>query len=129
MKKLLPKTHKDVCDKKRLFMRLAEKTTEPRMKDEYEQAVNHCDRLTARISEKDRRRGLYFFPALVLCLCLLLGGCKVGVGVGADAEAFWPNIKTAKGGEFGDPTGSREQSTQHTTGMARNNLPMVGGAK
>ena len=131
MKKLIPKTHKDVCAKKRLFMRLAEKTTEPGIKKEYEQAVNHCDRLTARIVEKGSR-GLHFFPAFLvslLCLILLFGGCKTGFGVGVDAELFYPDIKTAKGGVFSDPVESREQSTQHTTGMARNNLPMIGGAK
>lgn len=68
--------------------------------------------------------------AITVCLMLALSGCKAGVGVGADVDLYWPNIKTAKGGEFSDPDESREHSTQHTTGMARNNLPMVnGGAK
>lgn len=60
---------------------------------------------------------------------ILLQGCKFGAGVGMDYEVFYPKIETSKGGKFGDPDESRRQSTQHTTGMARNNLPMVGGAE
>lgn len=126
MKNLFPKTHEEVCQKKRRFMRLAQIEVDPEQREVYEQAVNHCDRLTARLIEKAKRIG--FFLLLLFALSMF-GGCKAGVGVGLDGEVFYPEIQTSKGGSFGDPTGSREQSTQHTTGMARNNLPMVGGAE
>ena len=68
----MPKTDKDVCGKKRLFMRLLQFNLDPMQRMEYEDAVNHCDRLTARITEKAKRcAGL-----LVIILALLFsGGC------------------------------------------------------
>lgn len=70
-----------------------------------------------------------FLLGMAVCIILLIGGCKVGGAVGMDCEVFYPQVETPKGGKFGDPDKSRKQSTQHTIGMARNNLPMVGGAE
>ena len=63
------------------------------------------------------------WPTLLCLLLIIIGGCSLGVGMGADASLYYPNIP----GKFEDPAPSRGQSTQHTTGMARNNLPMIGG--
>jgi len=63
---------------------------------------------------------------LITLLVALLQGCSVGFGVGADADLFYPKMKTSKGGTFGDPEMSRQQTTRHTTEINRNNLPMVG---
>lgn len=127
-KKLLPGTYDDVAAKKAFLMRLAAKTNEPRLKEDYELAVNHCDRLTARITE-GTKRGLKILIVLV-SLGIGIGGCKAGIGLGLDGSIYYPEIRTSKGGQFGDPAPSREQSTQHTIDIGRNNLPMVlGGAK
>lgn len=69
-KLLLPQTIEGVCRQKRRFMFLLQ--TEPDKKL-YRQAVNHCDRLTARIVERKKRRFRVF--ALLLCLSLFGGGC------------------------------------------------------
>lgn len=86
MKKRLPQTIEGVCRQKRGFMFLLQ--AEPD-KDVYEQAVNHCDRLIARITERSNRR----FRLFVLLLCLGLSGCETGKcvgtlfkGVGSDVE-------------------------------------------
>lgn len=72
----------------------------------------------------------WLLKAIVFLMIVVLSGCHVGAGVGADFSAYWPEIKTAKGGEFGDPDESRKQTTQHTVGIASHNgLPMVGGGK
>lgn len=57
-------------------------------------------------------------PLIIVCL-LLLSGCTASVGGGASASAYYPR-------NWESPE-SREQHTQPTMGMARNNLPMVGG--
>lgn len=124
-KKSLTGTYDDVAAKKAFLMRLATKTNDPRLREDYELAINHCDRLTARITEGTKRRLKVLFVLLSLCF----GGCNAGIGVGMDGSIYWPEIRTSKGGQFGDPAPSREQSTMHTTDMKRNNLPMVGGAK
>ena len=64
---------------------------------------------------------------ILICLLLIFAGCHAGAGVGVDIAAYYPNIPN----KLEDPAESRKQSTQHTTGMARNNLPMVleGGGK
>ena len=86
-----------------------------------------------QVKAKARKRVKYAVIAITIAVVLVIlffSGCKAGAGIGIDGELFWPNIKTAKGGAFGDPDESRKHSTQHTTGMARNNeLPMVGGGK
>lgn len=72
------------------------------------------------------RRKLFWMVIIVnaiVLISILLCGCTAGIGVGADASFFYPNIP----GKLKDPAESRNQTTQHTTGMARNNLPMVGG--
>lgn len=61
----------------------------------------------------------------ILSLILMLSGCQAGVGLGLDGSLYYPNVP----GKLEDPAASRRQSTQHTTGMARNNLPMIGGGK
>jgi len=67
-----PRTYKEVCKKKRLFMRLLGITLDVEQRRGYESAVNHCDRLTARITAKARRcAGL----VLVLSVLLLQSGC------------------------------------------------------
>jgi len=63
---------------------------------------------------------------VVMVLSILLNGCSVGFAVGADADVYWPKMKTKDGGSFGDPEASRQQATRHTTNVSRNNLPMVG---
>lgn len=122
--RILPQKIEDVRKKKELFMRLLTESQE--QVKEYEQAISHCDRLTARIVEKRKRR-IYFFPAflVLLCLCLMFGGCNAGFGLGVDGSLFYPNVP----GKFEDPAESRRQTTQHTTNMARNNLPLVGENK
>ena len=54
-RKLMPETIEEVCAKKRLFMRVLQFTESKEQKRGYEQAVNHCDRLTARITQKAKR--------------------------------------------------------------------------
>lgn len=63
-KKLMARTHEDICSKKRLFMRLLRGNLDKEQIREYENAVNCCDRMTARIVEKAKR----------LCAILLLSG-------------------------------------------------------
>lgn len=71
-KYVMPKTYKQVCKKKMLFMRLLGVILDKEQRREYESAVNHCDRITARITEKAKRCiGLL----LLLCLLLLSSGC------------------------------------------------------
>jgi len=61
----LPKTHEDVCKKKRLFMRLLRGRLDPVTRMDYENVVSHCDKLTARIAK-----------ILVILLALFLtSGC------------------------------------------------------
>ena len=66
-KSLLPKTHEDVCNKKRLFMRLLRLRLDPVTRMDYEQAVNHCDKLTRRVT--------LAALALTLTASLFVGGC------------------------------------------------------
>lgn len=61
------------------------------------------------------------FRAAVLLIVVVLTGCTASVGGGASVSAFYPK-------KWESPA-SRKQHTQPTLGMARNNLPMVGGAK
>ena len=117
----LPVTDVEVCKKKRLFMRLLQGQLDPLQRLEYEKAVNHCDKITARITEKAKRMGLL----IILLGLLLISGCTAGAGIGLDGSLFYPNIP----GKLKDPAESRNQTTQHTTSMARNNLPMVGGSE
>lgn len=71
-KYLMPKTHEQVCERKRLFMKLLEITLDREQREMYGRAVNHCDRWTARIAEKAKRCiGL----VLVLFALLLQSGC------------------------------------------------------
>ncbi len=113
----MPKTHEQVCKRKRLFMRLLGITLDEKWRVMCESAVNHCDRLTARIAKKARRcAGL-----LLLFSLLIFAGCTASVGGGASVSAYYPE-------EWESPA-SRRQHTQPTLGMAQNNLPMVGGVK
>jgi len=110
------RTYKQVCKKKRLFMRLLGVTLDEEQRRDYELAVNRCDKLTARITEKAKRYiGLLL---ILLCLCLMQG-CTGSIGGGASASVYYPkNLESPE---------SRKQHTQPTLGMARNNrLPMVG---
>ena len=54
-KKLMPNTYEQVCEKKKLFMKLLGITSDEHQRKMYESAVNHCDRLTARIAERAKR--------------------------------------------------------------------------
>ena len=88
---MIPKTHEDVCRKKRLFMRLCLITTNIDQQQEYESAVNHCDRLTARISEKAKRAALL----VILLAVLLLAGCRTTIlGTGQAAQGIGRGIGT-----------------------------------
>ena len=54
----------------------------PEQREVYGQAVNYCDRLTARIIAKSKRKlGLL---VVLLCLCLMQG-CQTVKGVTGDA--------------------------------------------
>ena len=111
----MPETYEDVCKKKRLFMRLLGITLDVGQRREYESAVNHCDRLTARIVEKAKR-----CVGLLLLLSLFVAaGCTSSATLGVSSSLYYPR-------EWESPA-SRKQHTQPTVGMARNNLPMVGG--
>lgn len=69
---VMPKTHEQVCKKKRLFMRLLRFNLDVEQKRMYESAVNHCDRITVRITEKAKRcAGLL----IVLLALLFSSGC------------------------------------------------------
>lgn len=110
----MPKTHEEVCKKKRLFMRLLGVTLDVEQRREYESAVNHCDRLTARITEKVKRLGIL----LLLLGVLAFAGCTSSATLGVSSSVYYPKKH--------ESPASRRQHTQPTVGMARNNLPMVG---
>ena len=60
------------------------------------------------------------WPTLVLMIVLLIGaGCTSSATVGVSSSVYYPK-------KWESPA-SRKQHTQPTVGMARNNLPMVGG--
>ena len=61
------------------------------------------------------------FITVLLTFVVLQQGCSFSVNGGIDTEAYWPNMRTAKGGSFGDPAGSRREATRSTTGHIRNN--------
>lgn len=120
----------DVIDrlmrKKGHLLRVSVKTKNPRFKEELEKAVNLCDVKIMRFHNRGRnliqraKDGL-LESLLVLALLLLITGCTASVGGGASVSAFYPK-------KWESPA-SRKQHTQPTLGMARNNLPMVGGGK
>lgn len=128
----LPQTIEGVCRQKRRFMWLLRTAPTPKQKELFARAVNHCDRLTARITAR-KKRCLRFF-ALLLCLCFMfIGGCSAGVGVGADYDIYYPKKEWVKAdgtsGKSDDPAGSRKQATRHGVSMQRNNeLPRIGGS-
>lgn len=118
MRFLVPTTIEGVRKQKQRFMFRWVTETNPKQKEVYERAVNGCDRLTAHIIEKGKRK----LGLMLIMLCLsLMTGCTASIGGGASASAFYPK-------KWESPA-SRKQHTQPTLGMARNNLPMVGGAK
>lgn len=59
--------------------------------------------------------------AVLLAILFLSQGCTASIGGGASASAYYPKTW--------ESPASRKQHTQPTMGMARNNLPMVGGAE
>jgi len=62
------------------------------------------------------------WPALLLMLGLFaVAGCTSSATLGASSSIYYPK-------KWESPA-SRKQHTQPTVEMARNNLPMVGGAK
>ncbi|KKN55599.1 hypothetical protein LCGC14_0580710 [marine sediment metagenome] len=78
----LPKTVEGVRRQKERFMLHWTTATNPQMKQVYEQAINGCDRLTARIIAKSKRR----LGLLLILLCLsLVQGCQTVKGVTGDA--------------------------------------------
>lgn len=118
MRFLVPKTVEGVRKQKQRFMLRLEAETNPKMIEIYEEAVNGCDRLTARIIAQGKRK----LGLLLILLCLgLLQGCTASIGGGASVSAYYPK-------KWESPA-SRKQHTQPSIGMARNNLPMIGGGK
>ena len=80
---LTPKTVEGVRKQKQRLMRRWTAEQNSKMAAIYEEAVNGCDRLTARIIAKGRRTlGLF----LVLLVLLLLQGCHTISGVGKDLQ-------------------------------------------
>jgi len=82
--------------------------------------------LIDRLQEGERK--LYKpikWPVIVLLLAITtafsLGGCTSSATLGVSSSVYYPK-------RWESPA-SRKQHTQPTVGMARNNLPMVGGAK
>jgi len=70
-------------------MRLLSITTNIDQQQEYECAVNHCDRVTARIAEKAKR------ACLLVALSLLLVGCRTTIlGTGQAAQGIGKGIGT-----------------------------------
>lgn len=61
------------------------------------------------------------WPVLVLVMALFVAGCTSSATLGVSSSIYYPK-------KWESPA-SRKQHTQPTVGMARNNLPMVGGAK
>lgn len=59
------------------------------------------------------------WPVLILILALTIGGCTSSATLGVSSSVYYPK-------KWESPA-SRKQHTQPTVGMARNNLPMVGG--
>ena len=59
--------------------------------------------------------------AVLLFLTILQQGCSLSVGLNADSEAYWPNMKTKGGGSFGDPSMSRHEAMRPSRGSTRNN--------
>lgn len=58
---------------------------------------------------------------LILIAALFTGGCSMSVTGGWSADAFYPDIRTAKGGGLGDPDKSRHETTRPSTSHVRNN--------
>lgn len=86
----------------------------------------HKEEAKTKLRKMVKRAFIAASVAALLVILLFAQGCRLGGAVGMDCEVFYPKVETSKGGKFGDPDESRKQSTQHTIGMARNNLPMVG---
>lgn len=108
MRTLLPKTIEDWTAKKRQFMRLLNQTDDPRMAQDYENAINFCDRgaitlckieanrkrieeLKAKIRKKCRTGAIVCFviagiTAVILAVSLF--GCHTVNGVGRDLSAW-----------------------------------------
>lgn len=56
-----------------------------------------------------------------LVMVMFLNGCSVSFTGGVAADAFYPEMRTAKGGSFSDPHASRREATRPTTSHMRNN--------
>ncbi len=97
MRFLVPTTIEGVRKQKQRFMFRWVTETNRKQKEVYEQAVNGCDRLTARIIEKGKRKlGLML---ILLCLCLLQGcqAAKATLNLGGAIceDIAWMAEKTA----------------------------------
>ena len=58
---------------------------------------------------------------LTIFCALLIQGCSLSISGGLSTEAYYPDIRTAKGGGFGDPAKSRHEVTRPSTSHVRNN--------
>ena len=85
--------------------------------------LQYCQ-LIDRLQEGERKLLIKrpVWPALVLVMVLLaIAGCTSSATFGVSSSIYYPKKH--------ESPASRKQHTQPTVGMARNNLPMVGGAK
>ncbi len=83
----VPKTIDGVCRQKRRFMGCFTVEENPEQRKVYAQAVNYCDRLTARITAKGKL-GLL----VVLLLLCLLSGCQTVKGIAGDTGWLLTNL-------------------------------------
>ena len=90
MKNLFPKTTEEWCAKKRQFMRLLNQTDDPRMAQDYENAINFCDRGIAGVKPKAYKRVKYAVIAISIAVIVMivLSGCHTVNGVGRDLSAW-----------------------------------------
>ncbi len=112
MRTLFPKTTEEWCAKKRQFMRLLNQTDDPKMAQDYKNAINFCDRGIAGVKTKKKCRTgaiVCFVVAGIAAVILIFGlfGCNIAretmhLGGAACQDAGWllqkgaDNISTEK---------------------------------
>jgi len=84
----------------------------------FDSGVGHY--LIRRINMKNTVKAVAFLVFMSL-VAGMIQGCSVGISGGITMDGYYPDVKTAKGGGFGDPAASRHESVRPTTSHIRNN--------
>ena len=87
-----------------------------------QETLNDFWRVSTNLKDVEKRLLRTITVSLLVAILLLFSsGCTSSATFGVSSSIYYPK-------KYESPA-SRKQHTQPTVGMARNNLPMVGGAK